>query len=57
MLIMELHNVGAANVAGPKGLSMFDLSNPDIDFCTLAQGMGVVAMRAATAEEFNDLLA
>ena len=57
ILNMELHNVGAANDAGPKALSMFDLSNPDIDFCTLAQGMGVVAMRAAIAEEFNDLLA
>ena len=22
-------------------LSMFDLSNPDIDFCALAKGMGV----------------
>ena len=38
-------------------LSMFDLSNPDIDFCALAQGMGVEAMRATTAEEFNDQFA
>ena len=54
ILNLELHNVGAANHAGPKALSMFDLSNPDIDFCALAQGMGVEAMRATTAEEFND---
>ena len=57
ILNMELHNVGAANDAGPKALSMFDLSNPDIDFCTLAQGMGVVATRAATAEEFKEQFA
>ena len=36
---MELH-ISAANDAGPMALSMFDLSNPDIDFCALAQGMG-----------------
>ena len=53
ILNMELHNVGAANDAGPKALSMFDLSNPDIDFCELAQGMGVESMRATTSEEFN----
>ena len=53
ILNMELHNVGAANDAGPKALSMFDLSNPDIDFCALAQGMGVESMRATTTEEFN----
>ena len=54
ILNMELHNVGAANHAGPKALSMFDLSNPDIDFCRLAQGMGVEAMCSTTAEEFNN---
>ena len=57
ILNMELHNVGAANDAGPMALSMFDLSNPDIDFCALAQGMGVEATRATTAEEFNDQFA
>ena len=53
ILNMELHNVGAANDAGPMALSMFDLSNPDIDFCALARAMGVEAMRATTAEDFN----
>lgn len=54
ILNLELHNVGAAQNAGPKALSMFDLSNPDLDFCKLAEGMGIEAMRATTAEEFNE---
>lgn len=54
ILNLELHNVGAAANAGPKTLSMFDLSNPDLDFCKLAEGMGIQAMRATTTEEFND---
>jgi len=36
-------------------LDMLDLSNPDLDFVKLAEGMGVRAGRAATAEEFNRL--
>ena len=54
ILNMELHNVGAANDAGPMALSMFDLSNPDLDFCKLAEGMEIKAMRSTTSEEFND---
>lgn len=57
ILNMELHNVGAANDAGPMALSMFDLSNPDLDFCKLAEGMGVNAMRSTTTEEFNNQFA
>jgi acetolactate synthase-1/2/3 large subunit len=53
ILNLELHNVGAANDAGPKALSMFDLSNPDLDFCQLAQGMGIESMRSTTIGEFN----
>lgn len=53
ILNLELHNVGAANDAGPMALSMFDLSNPDLDFCKLAEGMGIESMRATTTEEFN----
>jgi acetolactate synthase-1/2/3 large subunit len=36
-----------------KVLSMFDLSNPDIDWVALAMGMGVEAVRVETAEEFS----
>lgn len=57
ILNLELHNVGAAANAGPKTLSMFDLSNPDLDFVSIANGMGIEGMRAETTEEFNDLFA
>ncbi len=48
----EMHFVAALD-PGPKALSMFDLSNPDIDFCKLAQVMGIEAMRFTIAAEFN----
>jgi len=52
----ELANVGAQNV-GRKALDMLDLSRPDLDFVSLAKGMGVPGTRATTMEEFNDALA
>ncbi|HEY5647486.1 MAG TPA: acetolactate synthase large subunit [Pseudomonadales bacterium] len=55
ILQVELARVGAQTM-NKKTLDMLDLSNPDIDFVKLAEGMGVPAARAATAEEFNDLL-
>jgi acetolactate synthase-1/2/3 large subunit len=55
VLNMELQRVGAA--AGPKALSLLDLSRPDIDFVALSQGLGVPATRATTAEEMNEQLA
>ncbi len=51
ILQVEFMRVGAN--PGPKALSMLDLSNPDLDWVHLAQGMGVSATRATTAEEFN----
>jgi acetolactate synthase-1/2/3 large subunit len=36
---------------------MLDLSNPDIDFVKLSEGMGMRASTAMTAEEFNHQLA
>jgi acetolactate synthase-1/2/3 large subunit len=50
ILNVELKRVGAT--AGPKALDMLDLSRPTLDFVALAQGMGVPAERATTAEEF-----
>ena len=35
---------------------MLDLSNPDLDFVKISEGMGVPAAQATTAEEFNKLL-
>ncbi len=55
ILNLELSRVGA-EPPGPKALSMLDLSNPDLDFVALAQGMGVPSARATTAEEFTTAL-
>ena len=53
---MELGRVGA-EAGGPRAKAMLDIRRPDLDFVALAQGMGVPATRATTAEEFNDQLA
>jgi acetolactate synthase-1/2/3 large subunit len=52
----ELANVGAQNV-GRKALDMLDLSRPNLDFVSLARGMGVPAERVETMEEFNAAVA
>jgi acetolactate synthase-1/2/3 large subunit len=52
----ELANVGAGN-PGRKALDMLDLGSPDLDFVTLAKGMGVPGARVTTMEEFNHRLA
>ena len=56
ILNIELARVGALQPT-PKTLSMLDLSRPDLDFVELAQGLGVPASRAASAEEFDRQLA
>ena len=33
---------------------MLDIGTPDMNFVAIAEGMGVMASRAATAEEFNE---
>ena len=50
ILNVELKRVGAER--GPKAMSVLDLHNPVLDWVSLAQGMGVEASRATTAEEF-----
>jgi acetolactate synthase-1/2/3 large subunit len=50
ILRMELQRVGATEV-GQKAADLLDLSRPDLDFVSLATGMGVPASRATTAEE------
>ena len=52
----ELANVGAGN-PGRKALDMLDLDRPDLDWVTMAKGMGVPGARVATMEEFNRRLA
>ncbi|TVS12194.1 MAG: acetolactate synthase large subunit [Wenzhouxiangella sp.] len=51
VLNVELERVGADEV-GAKARSQLDLTGPDLDFTRLAQGMGVHAVRAETAEDF-----
>jgi acetolactate synthase-1/2/3 large subunit len=52
----ELTNVGAQNV-GRKALDMLDLSRPDLDFVSLAKGMGVPGERVDDMDGFNRALA
>jgi len=57
ILELEFARTGArGGVPGPKAASMLDIGKPDIDFVAIAQGMGVQAGRATTAEEFNALM-
>ena len=56
ILNIELARVGAGQPT-PKTLSMLDLSRPDIDWVKIAQGMGVPASKANTAEEFHQQFA
>jgi acetolactate synthase I/II/III large subunit len=55
ILLGELANVGAN--PGRTALDMMDIGNPDINWPSLAQSMGVEAARTDTAEGFADLLA
>ncbi|HEY7871441.1 MAG TPA: acetolactate synthase large subunit [Rudaea sp.] len=51
VLNVELERVGADSV-GPCARAQLDLRQPTLDFSRLAQGMGVHAVRADTAEDF-----
>ncbi|MGQ0842161.1 acetolactate synthase large subunit [Actinokineospora sp.] len=53
ILRMELMRVGAEG-AGPVANSLLDLAKPDLDFVKIAEGMGVPATRATTAEELAE---
>jgi acetolactate synthase-1/2/3 large subunit len=51
----ELSRVGAAS-DGKRARQLLDLGGPGLDFVSLAQGMGVPATRATTAEELAEQL-
>jgi acetolactate synthase-1/2/3 large subunit len=51
----ELSRVGADS-DGKRARQLLDLRGPDLDFVSIAQGMGVPATRATTAEELADQL-
>ncbi len=55
ILQIEFDRVGAHN-PGPKAMSMLDLGNPDLDWVSLARGMGVPGWRAETVDEFHKAL-
>ncbi|MFD1113412.1 acetolactate synthase large subunit, partial [Sphaerisporangium aureirubrum] len=50
ILRLEFQRVGASS-PGPEAARLLSLSPPDIDFVHLAEGFGVPATRATTAEE------
>lgn len=51
----ELERVGV-DYDCPKARKLFELTSPNLDWVRLAQGMGVHATRAQTAEQFNEQL-
>ena len=54
ILEIEFARTGArGGMPGPNAASTLAIGNPDMDFVAMAQGMGVEASRATTAEEFN----
>jgi acetolactate synthase-1/2/3 large subunit len=55
ILNIELHRVGA-DAGGPQARRLLDLTEPDLDFCALARGMGVSARRAETADDLATAL-
>jgi len=52
ILLGELANVGAQNV-GRKALDMLDIGRPDLDWVSLARGMGVPGARVTDMDQFN----
>jgi acetolactate synthase-1/2/3 large subunit len=51
ILDIEMRRTGAAAV-GPRANDMIDIGRPELDWVRLAEGLGVPASRAATADEF-----
>tara|TARA_R110002110_G_scaffold415860_1_gene658753 strand:+ start:82533 stop:84095 length:1563 start_codon:yes stop_codon:yes gene_type:complete len=58
VLELEFARTGArGGVPGPKAASMLDISNPQMDYVAMANGMGITASRATTTAEFNEQFA
>jgi acetolactate synthase-1/2/3 large subunit len=57
ILDIEMQRTGAgASAIGPAANDMLDLRRPDLDWVKLAEGQGVEAARATTADEFIAML-
>jgi acetolactate synthase-1/2/3 large subunit len=52
ILGIELERAGASQ-RGPQTAALIDLSRPVIDWVSLAQGLGVPAVRVTTAEDLS----
>jgi acetolactate synthase-1/2/3 large subunit len=57
ILQIEYGRTGSGQQPGPIAQSVMSLRKPDIDWVSVAQGMGVQAARATTLSDFNRLLA
>ena len=56
ILQVEFMRVGAHN-PGRKAMDMLELTRPDLEWVSLAKGMGVPATQVRDAESFNTTLA
>lgn len=56
ILRQELENLGVSD-PGRNATDMMDLSRPNLDWVSLAKGMGVEGVRVTSAEQFNDAFA
>ena len=56
ILQIEFGRVGAHN-PGPKAMSMLDLTNPELNWTRIADGLGMPAWRVDSAEGFDRALA
>ncbi len=55
ILNLELQRVGA-DAGGPAARRMLDLTGPDLDFVSLARGLGVTSSRVESAEALTQAL-
>jgi acetolactate synthase-1/2/3 large subunit len=55
ILQVEFGRVGAHN-PGPKAMSMLDLTKPELNWVSIAEGLGMPAWRATSLEQFNQAL-
>jgi acetolactate synthase-1/2/3 large subunit len=55
ILNVELARVGAQQ-GGPKAAAQLDLSEPDLDFVSISNGLGVPSQRVDTGEALVDAL-
>ena len=55
ILNIEMARVGVAD-SSEKARSLLDLSNPDLDWVKLAEGMGITAEQVTSVEQFDQAM-